>query len=117
MKSGKAKVEMVPLGTVAEIDRQIVDPADAAVTEICLSLEDLEAMSGIVRVPPPRELARSSKFRFSPAHVLYGKLRPYLGKVARAKTSGICSTDMLPILPGNRPRFPFSLSQDPGIHS
>jgi type I restriction enzyme S subunit len=47
-------------------------------------------------------LAKSAKFRFSPAHILYGKLRPYLGKVVRPDISGICSTDILPILPGDR---------------
>jgi type I restriction enzyme S subunit len=45
------------------------------------------------------ELA-SSKFAFSPRHLLYGKLRPYLAKIARPQFDGICSTDILPIMPG-----------------
>src|SRR5262249_16889516 len=45
------------------------------------------------------ELA-SNKFRFGPDHVLFGKLRPYLKKTARPEFEGVCSTDILPILPG-----------------
>jgi type I restriction enzyme S subunit len=97
-----AKGERIALGEVAEIDRQIVDPSATDSSEICLSLEDLDAATGAVRIPPQRELAKSAKFRFSPAHILYGKLRPYLGKVVRPEISGICSTDILPILPGDR---------------
>ncbi|MCQ8783759.1 restriction endonuclease subunit S [Mangrovibrevibacter kandeliae] len=42
----------------------------------------------------------SSKFEFGPHHVLFGKLRPYLAKIACPEFDGICSTDILPILPG-----------------
>jgi type I restriction enzyme S subunit len=47
------------------------------------------------------ELA-SNKFRFGPNHILFGKLRPYLKKIARPNFEGICSTDIVPILPGPR---------------
>lgn len=42
---------------------------------------------------------KSSKFEFSENMILYGKLRPNLNKVAIPKFKGICSTDILPILP------------------
>ena len=38
-----------------------------------------------------------SKFAFTEAHVLFGKLRPYLRKVIRPTFSGVCSTDILPL--------------------
>lgn len=41
----------------------------------------------------------STKFRFTENHVLYGKLRPYLRKIALPNCTGVCSTDILPILP------------------
>lgn len=41
----------------------------------------------------------SSKFAFSAEHVLFGKLRPYLRKIARPGFSGVCSTDILPLRP------------------
>jgi len=44
---------------------------------------------------------KSSKFGFSANHLLYGKLRPNLRKVARPAFGGICSTDILPLLPGD----------------
>ena len=42
----------------------------------------------------------STKFWFSPDHVLFGKLRPNLGKVSRPDFDGVCSTDISPIRPG-----------------
>ena len=42
---------------------------------------------------------KSNKFHFSDRHVLFGKLRPYLRKIARPEFSGVCSTDIIPILP------------------
>lgn len=42
----------------------------------------------------------STKFTFDEGHVLFGKLRPNLGKVARPEFRGVCSTDILPIRPG-----------------
>lgn len=41
----------------------------------------------------------SSKFRFTPQHILYGKLRPYLNKVYLPDFAGLCSTDFYVIRP------------------
>ena len=41
----------------------------------------------------------STKSRFTRNDVLFGKLRPYLRKVARARFDGICSTDIWVIRP------------------
>jgi type I restriction enzyme S subunit len=38
---------------------------------------------------------KSSKRRFKPGDVLYGKLRPYLDKAVLAEMEGVCSTDVL----------------------
>ena len=42
---------------------------------------------------------KSSTFCFDDQMVLYGKLRPYLNKVALPNFSGFCSTDILPLIP------------------
>lgn len=42
----------------------------------------------------------STKFKFTADHVLFGKLRPNLAKIARPDFAGVCSTDVLPIRPG-----------------
>jgi len=41
----------------------------------------------------------ATNFRFTPKHVLYGKLRPYLNKVVLPNFDGVCTTEILPILP------------------
>jgi len=45
-----------------------------------------------------RELG-SSKNKFSAEHVLYCKLRPYLNKVILPESSGICSSELIPLRP------------------
>jgi hypothetical protein len=42
---------------------------------------------------------KSNKFIFDSECLLYGKLRPYLNKIAIPNFKGICSTDILPIKP------------------
>jgi type I restriction enzyme S subunit len=88
------------LDEVADIVRDIVDPFNIANGTTYVGLEHMESSGDFVDVGPVSngELA-SAKFRFSPEHVLFGKLRPYLRKVARPTFSGVCSTDILPIKP------------------
>jgi type I restriction enzyme S subunit len=42
---------------------------------------------------------KSSTFRFSAAHVLYGRLRPYLNKALAPDFDGHCSTEIFPLKP------------------
>jgi type I restriction enzyme, S subunit len=89
------------LGEVATIAREGVDPARIDDGTLYVGLENIRSGGDLVDVAPvARGDLASTKFRFTPDHVLYGKLRPYLAKVARPPFSGICSTDILPILPG-----------------
>lgn len=94
------KVESVPLGEVVTIDRVGV-PSAKLEDELYVSLEDIDSLTGTVQ-PEARDPSKSTKFEFGPDHVLYGKLRPYLGKVARPIGRGYCSTDILPIRPSPR---------------
>jgi type I restriction enzyme S subunit len=48
------------------------------------------------------EAPEANSFRFTPAHVLYGKLRPYLNKVFAPDFQGKCSTELVPLLPNER---------------
>jgi len=93
-------VKTVELGAVATIDRQGVDPSSLAPETLYLGLEHIERGGRIIGhgTVAGAELA-STKFRFSPAHVLFGKLRPNLGKVSRPEFEGVCSTDILPVRP------------------
>jgi len=93
----------VHLGDVATIERTGVDPSDLPPGTRYLGLEHIERGGRIIgyETVGTAELA-STKFRFSPDHVLFGKLRPNLGKIARPEFDGVSSTDILPIRPGPR---------------
>ena len=89
------------LGQVAKIERKSVQPTDilAGTTYVGLEHIDGEGMFNSVQSVNAGDIA-SNKFAFDCRHLLYGKLRPYLKKIARPNFSGVCSTDILPILPG-----------------
>lgn len=90
----------VMLGDVASIQRRIIEPRDIREGTLYVGLENVDGgtFTGVGNVGP-MDLA-SAKFMFTPDHVLFGKLRPYLAKIARPWFEGVCSTDILPIAPG-----------------
>ena len=94
-------VRRVALHDVAMIEREIVEPSEIRAGTLFVGLENIETGGRFANVRPvdSGELA-SSKFLFTRRHILYGKLRPYLAKIARPDFEGICSTDILPVLPG-----------------
>jgi len=86
---------------LAIIDRKQVLPSEFTNDDFYIGLEDIEKETGniIKKTIENAEDLKSSKFRFTPNHILYAKLRPYLNKVALPSQMGICSTDIFPILP------------------
>jgi len=90
----------VEFGEVAEIDRTVASEEECK-TLAYVGLEHIKKETG--RFAPEfahaPEMLLASKFKFTPRHILYGKLRPYLNKVVRPTFDGVCSTDILPILP------------------
>jgi len=66
-----------------------------------IGLEHIESDTGrIIEYQKLRKAKlKSSKFPFDDSCILYGKLRPYLNKVALPEISGVCSTDILPLRP------------------
>ncbi len=91
------------LSDVAKIERNGVDPTSIEPGTSYLGLEHIESGGRILgaQTVTNGELA-STKFRFSSDHILYGKLRPYLAKIALPDFDGICSTDILPVKPGSK---------------
>ena len=88
------------LGSIAILDRQSIHPSQAEAATPYLGLEHLDGDGGINCMQTVGSAGlKSNKFRFSDRHVLFGKLRPYLRKIARPEFSGVCSTDIIPILP------------------
>jgi len=94
---------MVALGEVAAIERFSVLPEAIADGSTYVGLEHISS-GGTDVTPTLVETGDllSNKFAFDKETILYGKLRPYLGKIVAPSFSGICSTDILPIRPGAR---------------
>jgi type I restriction enzyme, S subunit len=91
----------VELGTVASIERKSVKPDEIRSHLSYVGLENITADGTFVEVAPAGEAdIKSNKFAFSSDHILYGKLRPYLSKIAAPQFGGVCSTDIVPIRPG-----------------
>ena len=93
----------VELNEVATLDRTTVKPEDIISGTNYIGLEHIESGGKLLghQEVEAGELS-SGKFKFSPEHILYGKLRPYLGKITTADFNGICSTDIIPVLPTNK---------------
>ena len=88
------------LDSIAIIDRQSIHPSEAEAATPYLGLEHLDGDGGIDCIQTVGSAGlKSNKFQFSDRHVLFGKLRPYLRKIVRPEFSGVCSTDIIPILP------------------
>lgn len=91
------------IGDLCHEERVVVNPDAPLAKELpYLGLEHVESGSG--RILNERIAARSSEgrsvtFRFDERHVLYGKLRPYLNKVALPDFEGRCTTELIPLLP------------------
>ncbi len=93
--------QSVKLKEVASIERNGIGPDAITSGTQYLGLEHIESGGKILGAETVKagDLA-STKFRFSNCHVLFGKLRPYLAKIAKPDFEGICSTDIVPIMPG-----------------
>jgi type I restriction enzyme, S subunit len=64
-----------------------------------VGLEQIESHTGRFIGSTGPVGVKSSTFKFSPEHVLYGRLRPYLNKVMLPDFSGHCSTEIFPLKP------------------
>lgn len=80
---------------------QKAEPSEIPNDAWVLELEDIERDSSTVlqRLSFAERQSKSTKSRFSPGDVLYGKLRPYLNKVIRADDAGYCTTEIVPLTP------------------
>jgi len=72
------------------VDPQSLEPSTPAV-----GLEHLPRRSTTMVDWGRADELGSRKFRFVPGDVLFGKIRPYLHKVAVAAVGGVCSTDAI----------------------
>jgi type I restriction enzyme M protein len=89
-----------PKGSISEIckisDKKENPQNNLEKEYVYLGLEHIESNTGKVFINKELGLnILSTKNKFDEGDVLYGKLRPYLNKVAEPNFSGICSTDIL----------------------
>jgi type I restriction enzyme S subunit len=94
--------EWVRLGAVAEYNgRDNADPKDIDKDCWVLDLEDIEKTTSrlLYRAKYSERESKSTKSQFKAGDVLYGKLRPYLDKVIVANGDGVCTTEIVPIVP------------------
>jgi type I restriction enzyme S subunit len=64
-----------------------------------VGLEHIESHTGRFIGSTEPITVKSSTFKFSSDHVLYGRLRPYLNKVMLPDFTGHCSTEIFPLKP------------------
>lgn len=94
-------MRFVRLGDVCKQARETVKPGGCANLRY-IGLESIESGSGrfaVGELSKTPETPQANSFRFGTEHVLYGKLRPYLNKVALPDFEGKCSTEIIPLLP------------------
>lgn len=93
---------LVPLAELCQIDRRNVRSSDPVAAQLpFVGVEHVASGSGVIDFDSDSRVGdqKSTAFRFDARHVLYGKLRPYLNKVAIPDFSGKCSTELIPLLP------------------
>lgn len=94
-------MKTVHLGEVCQQSRKSIKPGEREDLSY-IGLESIESGTGqfakgaLSKTP---EVPLANSFRFGPEHILYGKLRPYLNKVALPDFEGKCSTEIIPLLP------------------
>ncbi len=64
-----------------------------------VGMEHIESHTGRFIGSRSPHAVKSATFRFSSAHVLYGRLRPYLNKAIAPDFEGHCSTEIFPLKP------------------
>jgi restriction endonuclease S subunit len=105
--------EMVELGKVFSKETSSVFPPNLKSHHVnYVGLENISQGTGELDgnvVHDPKEI-KSNKTNFQPKNILYGKLRPNLNKVYFAEMEGICSTDIIVLIPKRKvePKFFFN---------
>ncbi len=96
-------LQTVKIGDIATQDKVIVPPdSTEALSRPYLGLDQIESQTGkIISYASISTEGKSTTFAFNESHVLYGKLRPYLNKVALPEYNGRCSTEIIPLLPSD----------------
>ena len=87
------------LADVAESPRRGISPADVSENTPYIGLEHMPRRSIALSEWEGAGKVKSNKTQFHRGDILFGKLRPYFHKVGIAPLDGICSTDIVVVIP------------------
>ena len=106
-KGRKNIEEVVQLKEIANLRREKVQPKNNKKNLNFVGLKHIDSGVSILKRWGDASEVKSTKARFYPNDVLYGKLRPYLDKAVIAEMEGICSADILVFTANSKmiPRF------------
>ena len=76
-----------------------------------IALEHVESWTGKIREAGPKVRFDSQVKRFEAGDVLFGKLRPYLAKIAQPDCNGVCVGEFLVLRPSNGSLLPGYLAR------
>ena len=86
----------------ADVENVVNQTSDRSTGESYVALEHVESWTGRIREAGADVSFDSEVKRFRAGDVLFGKLRPYLAKVARPDRSGVCVGEFLVLRPRGR---------------
>ena len=101
--------EVGALGDVAEFPRLGIQPGSIEPDVPYVALEHMPKRSIALSDWGRAEGLESTKFEFKKGAILFGKLRPYFHKVGVAPVDGVCSTDIVVVVPRKAAWFGFVL--------
>ena len=102
--------EVGTLGNIANAQRRGIHPADLPIETPYIGLEHMPRRSIALIEWGNTGKITSSKSLFEKGDILFGKLRPYFHKVGLAPIRGICSTDIVVIVPKSAEWLAFTLA-------
>lgn len=86
-------------GDIADHRRRGVQPNEISANTPYIALEHMPRRCIALSDWSQAEGIESNKFAFNKGEILFGKLRPYFHKVGVAPLAGVCSTDIVVIVP------------------
>jgi len=95
-------VAAIQLGQVCRLDRRVTAASEALSKGLeFVGMEHVDPESGRIVLGQGSRTGegKGQAFLFDDRHVLFGKLRPYLRKIALPGQSGCASTELVPLLP------------------
>ena len=101
--------EVRGLGEVANQRRSGVSPEEIDSATPYIALEHMPKQCIALSEWGTADGLASNKFRFKRGDIMFGKLRPYFHKVGVAPLDGVCSTDIVAVVPESPGWFGFVL--------